>query len=155
MHRDVTTWVYSQNIVLARNANSLYCKMYCPVYGCSSDFKKNKENAISFFSFPKPSSKEEIKRRKNWIEFCRRKNFEPTKCTCLCSLHFTSDAYLPSHSPDFLKSINFSGKRKLIFKPDAVPTINKPIGITTNDYAPETKKRSTGILARKKVGKCK
>ena len=92
---------------------------------------------------------------KNWIEFCRGKNFEPTKCTCLCSLHFTSDAYFPSHSPDFLKSIIFFGKRKLILKPDAVPTINKPIGNTTNDYAPETKKRSTGILARKKVGKCK
>ena len=129
--------------------------MYCPVYGCTSDFKKNKENSMNFFHFRSHQVKRKLKDVKNWIEFCRRKKFEPTKCTCLCSLHFTSDTYLPSHSPDFLKSIFFSGKRKLTIKPDPVPMISKPIGNTTNDYALETKKRSTGILARKKVGKCK
>ncbi|XP_028418447.1 uncharacterized protein LOC114543796 [Dendronephthya gigantea] len=125
--------------------------MYCPVYGCTSDYKKNKENNIHYFSFPKASNKEEQRRRNIWIDFCKRKNFRPSKCTCMCSLHFATDSYVPSHSPDFLKSINFFGKRKLILKPDAVPTIRKALDSDTNkEEASAKKKRSTGILSRRK-----
>ena len=95
--------------------------MYCPVYGCTSDYKKNKENIIHYFSFPKASNIKELKRRNIWIELCKRKNFRPSKC--LCSLHLSSNSYVPSHSPDFLKSVNFVGKTKVILKPDALPTI--------------------------------
>ena len=125
--------------------------MYCPVYGCTSDSKKNNEKKLHFFSFPKPISKEEQKRCNIWIEFCKRKSFVPSKCTCLCSLHFSPDAYIHSHSPYFLESINFSGKRKLKLKPDAVPTINKALDAAKSDKPSEAKKRQTGILSRKKV----
>ena len=49
----------------ARNANlpAIVYAMYCPVYGCTSDSKKNTEKKLSFFSFPKPNSKDEQKRR--------------------------------------------------------------------------------------------
>ena len=123
--------------------------MYCPVYGCNSDSKKSTEKKLNFFSFPKPVSKEEQKRCHFWIEICKQKSFVPSKCTCLCSLHFSQDAYIPSHSPYFLESINFSGKRKLILKPDAVPTINR--AFVAADKPSESKKRQTGILSRKKV----
>lgn len=123
--------------------------MYCPVYGCNSDSKNNLEKKTHFFAFPKATSKVEIKRYNVWIEFCKRKNFVPSKCSCVCSLHFSNDAYVPSHSPDFLKSINFSGKRKRILKPDAIPTINEAL----HSFAPKPKTRPTNILSRRKVSK--
>ena len=139
--------------VIARNANfpAIVYAMYCPVYGCTSDSKKNTEKKLRFFSFPKPNSKDEQKRRDIWIEFCKRKSFVPTKCTCLCSLHFSQDAYIPSHSPYFLESINFPGKHKLLLKPNAVPTINKALDEAKSVKPLETKKRRTGILSRRKV----
>ena len=97
------------------------------------------------------NSKDEQKRRDIWIEFCKRKSFVPTKCTCLCSLHFSQDAYIPSHSPYFLESINFPGKHKLLLKPNAVPNINKALDEAKSVKPLETKKRCTGILSRKKV----
>lgn len=121
--------------------------MYCPVYGCNSDSKKNTENKIHFFAFPKTINKEEKKRYNTWIDFCKRKSFIPSKCTCLCSLHFSSDAYILSHSPYFLDSLNFSGKRKLMLKPDAVPSINEALNAVNR----EAKKRAPGILSRRKV----
>lgn len=70
----------------------------------------------------------------------------------VCSLHFSSDAYILSHSPAFLQSINFSGKRKLILKSDAVPTENKSLDtIKEEEHASESKRRQTGTLSRKKV----
>ena len=146
---DVTTWVEGYSAKCKYFAGNSFT-MYCPVYGCTSDSKKNTEKKIHF-SFPKPISKEEQKRCNIWIEFCKRKSFVPSKCTCLCSLHFSQDAYIPSHSPYFLESINFSGKRKLILKPDAVPTINKALDVAKSHKPSEAKKRQTGILSRRKV----
>ncbi|CAB4012957.1 Hypothetical predicted protein [Paramuricea clavata] len=48
------------------------------------------------------------------------------------------------------KSINFNGKRKLLLKPNAVPTINKALDAAKSDKPSETKKRQTGILSRRK-----
>ena len=123
--------------------------MYCPVYGCTSDSKKNNEKKLHFFAFPKP--KEDRKRYNIWVDFCKRKNFGPSKCTCLCSLHFCHEAYIPSHSPSFFESINFSGKRKAMLKPDAVPSINKALDSEKSCQHLETKKRNAGILSRRKV----
>ena len=86
--------------------------------------KINQNRIYISLSFLKPPLK---KRRGQWIDFCKRKNFVPTKSTRMCSLHFSSDAYVLSHSPEFLKSINFSGRRKLLLKADAIPTQNKPL----------------------------
>lgn len=125
--------------------------MYCPVYGCTSDSQNNSDK-LSFFEFPKATENGEKKRRAVWIDFCKRKNFVPTKCTRMCSLHFSSDAYVPSHSPEFLKSLNFFGKRKVLLQPDAVPTQNKVFDtIKEKESATESKRRQTGTLSRKKV----
>lgn len=122
--------------------------MYCPVYGCSSDSQVNPDKKLHFFAFP--DANRDRNRRKIWIEFCKRKGFAPTKSTCICSLHFKSDAYIPSHSPEFLKSIGFTEKIKCVLKNDAVPTENKPLqtaDITGNPQA----KRSIGTFSRRKV----
>ena len=99
--------------------------MYCHVYGCTRDSKKNTEKKLSFFLFPKANSKDE--------------------------LHFSQDAYIPSHSPYFLESINFPGKHKLLLKPNAVLTINKALDEAKSVKPLKTKKRRTGILSRRKV----
>lgn len=128
-------------------AENKFRDMYCPVYGCNSDSKNNPEKKIHFFAFPKPVNKEEKKRWRKWVDFCKRKNFTPSKYTGLCSLHFNNDAYIQAHSPEFLSSINFAGRVKLLLKPDAVPTIN----IQLDSHVTQTKERPRGILSRKKV----
>ena len=126
--------------------------MYCPVYGCYSDSQKHTDEKIHFFEFSKASKgPEEIKRRNVWINFCKRKNFTPTRSTRICSLHFSSDAFDPSSSPEFLKSINFTGTRRVKLKDDAVPTENKPLQDVENEGR-ITAKRATGTLSRRKVG---
>lgn len=121
--------------------------MYCSVYGCYSNSKKNCDNSLHFFSFPNADkSKHENKRRKTWVEFCKRKGFVPTKNSTICSKHFEADAYVPSCSLQLLNSIKFPGKRKAILKHDALPTINKP-----EESVRVVKTRPVGALARKKV----
>ena len=146
---DVTTREASFAVYLGIVAVFKVFNMYCSVYGCTSDSQRNPERKIHFFGFPKATNKQEKKR---WIDFCKRKYFVPTNSTCVCSLHFSSDAYILSHSPAFLQSINFSGKRKLILKSDAVPTENKSLDtIKEEEHASESKRRQTGTLSKKKV----
>ena len=126
--------------------------MYCPVYGCNSGSKSNnKENTpLRFFSFPSDKSKQEKRRRNAWINFCKRKSFEPTPATRICSRHFSDDAFIPSHSPTFLSAIGYTGKVKCLLKDDAIPTENKPETLT-GSAPPEPKKRSAGKLSKLKV----
>ena len=132
--------------VIARNANilpAILSRCTVPFTGAQAIAKRIlKRRSVS---------KEVQKRCDIWIEFCKRKSFVPSKCMCLCSLNFSQDAYIPSHSPYFLESINFSGKRKLILKPDAVLTINKALDVAKSHKPSEAKKRQTGILSRRKV----
>ena len=122
--------------------------MYCPVYGCSSDSRNNTDGLLHFFEFPKPiKGPVEKKCRDVWIEFCKRRGFMTTKCTCICSLQ----AYVLSHLPEFLKSIKFPGKRKLKLKDDAVPTENKPLQVAAKEGPNTSKRRSTGALSRRRV----
>ena len=97
--------------------------MYCPVYGCSSDSQKN-PSGISFFSFPSGKSVVQQRRRKVWIEFCKRKEFNPSSCSRICSRHFTEDAYEPGHSPQFLDRIECKEAFHIRLKSDALPTLN-------------------------------
>ena len=100
--------------------------MYCPVYGCSSDSQKN-PSGISFFSFPSGKSAAQQRRRKAWVEFCKRKEFDPSSRSGICSRHFSEDAYEPGHSPQFLESIEYKETFRLRLKSDALPTLNKPL----------------------------
>ncbi len=124
--------------------------MYCPVYGCTSD-SQNNPNKLSFFEFPKATENGEKKRRASWIEFCKRKNFVPTKSTRMCSLHVSSDACVPSHSPEFLKSHNFSERRRVRLQPNAIQLQNKVFDTNKDENSSNSKKRQTGTLSRKKV----
>lgn len=72
--------------------------MYCPVYGCTSDSQKPTSPPTHFFSFPSGKSADQQYRRKAWIEFCKRKAFQPSSGTRICSLHFAEDAYEPGNS---------------------------------------------------------
>ena len=122
--------------------------MYCPVYGCTSDSKKNPDGKIHFFSFPNAEKgSKEKKRRIEWIEYCKRKGFVPTRNTRVCSKHFESNAFMPSSSPEFLSSIQFSNKRKVFLKDDVVPKVV----FTTDTLTRAIKNRPSGALARKKV----
>ena len=122
--------------------------MYCPVYGCNSDYKNNTDR-LGFFAFPSNKNNKEKGRRKVWIDFCKRKKFEPTSNTRICSRHFSYDSYLPSHSPALLASIGYTGKVKYLLKEDAVPTENKPGVLTDSSLQP--KKRPCGKLSRVKT----
>lgn len=125
--------------------------MYCSVYGCTSSSKNNSDGLLHFFSFPNADkSPEEKKRVKIWIDFCKRKGFTPTKNACICSQHFDSHSYLPSQSPDFLKSISFAGKRKVKLKDNALPTLNKPLD-GAREQMNTVKIRARGALSRLKV----
>lgn len=130
-----------------KSNDCLFLKMYCSVYGCNSDSKKNLNKELHFFSFPGLSSSETRNRRKIWIEFCKRKAFKPTANTKICSLHFDDDAYDPAHSPKFLKSIGCEDQTLVLLRKDAVPTLNKPLMETA-----ETKQRKiTEERLRRKV----
>ena len=100
--------------------------MYCPVYGCNSDSKKN-PSGIRFFSFPSGKSVAQQQRRKVWVEFCKRKKFNPSSCSRICSRHFTEDAYEKGHSPQFLKQIECKEAFRVRLRSDALPTLNKPL----------------------------
>ena len=104
-----------------------------------------------FFHFPMLTKAEKKKSRaKAWIEFCKRKGFRPSKNACICSHHFDANSYLPSQSPDFLRSINFIGKRKVKLKDDASPTLNMPLN-GTREQMETIKIRARGALSRLKV----
>ena len=77
------------------------------------------------FSFPSGKSAAQQYRRKAWVEFCKRKEFNPS--SRICSRHFTEDAYEPGHSPQFLKRIECKEAFHLRLKSDALPTLNKPL----------------------------
>ena len=80
-----------------------------------------------FFSFPSGKSADQQYRRKAWIEFCKRKAFQPSSCTRICSLHFAEDAYEPGNSPQFLERLQFKEKFLVRLKKDALPTLNKAL----------------------------
>ena len=145
---DVTTGI--KLLYLAPGLKSL-TTMYCSVYGCSSSSKKNTDGQLHFFLFPNAKNGPEDKSRaKAWTEFCKRKGFRPSKNACICSLHFDSNSYLPLQSPDFLRSINFTGKRKVKLKDDALPTLNTPLN-GTREQTDTIKIRALGALSRLKV----
>ena len=81
--------------------------MYCPVYGCSSDSQKNPSGITN--------------------AICKRKEFDPSSSSRICSRHFSEDAYEPGHSPQFLESIECKETFRLRLKSDALPTLNKPL----------------------------
>ena len=100
-----------------------YCLTWlvlCATFGCANRGKKG--SGISFHRFPKKGSELE----KQWIRTVRRKNWSPSKTSCLHSEHFDRSCFIegktncrlhknavPSVFPQFPKHLQKSDfKRK-------------------------------------------
>ena len=120
--------------------------MYCLVYGCTSSSKNNSDGQLHFFfhSLMLTTVHKKKAERKHGL------SFRPSKYRCICSQHFDSNSYLSSHSPDFLRSISFVGKRKPKLKDDALPTLNMPLN-ESREQIDTVKIRARGALSRLKV----
>lgn len=88
--------------------------VYCSAFNCNNDGKKMKH--LSFFQFPSDE-----KYRQIWKEKVRRLNWEPNKYSRLCSAHFEQHCYV--HNAKLFESLGLPKPKKVILKPDAVPTI--------------------------------
>lgn len=110
--------------------------------------KRIKRDCYTFLCFHKHQKVTLKKPHDVWITFCKHKSFNPTKCTRIWSLHFSSDAYALANLPEFLKSIEFTGKRRYLLKHYAVPAENKLLPATHEGQNP---KRSAGTLSRRRV----
>ena len=75
------------------------CSDFCCAPNCSN--KRNRQRNIQFYRIPK----DKAVRQESWLQRIRRKCFEPTESTRLCSQHFlggkrsmdpASASYLPS-----------------------------------------------------------
>ena len=60
----------------------------CATFGCANRVKKG--SGISFHRFPKKG----LELEKQWITAIRRKNWSPSKTSCLCSEHFDRSCFL-------------------------------------------------------------
>jgi hypothetical protein len=97
--------------------------VYCAAYGCDNTQKKG--CGKSFFTFPKDNT-----RRKQWIFYCKREGFVPTKHHRLCSDHFTKSQI--QRDPATLKEYGYDGA-KIRLKSDAAPDI--PLSIPGENVA--------------------
>ncbi|KAL3854916.1 hypothetical protein ACJMK2_014151 [Sinanodonta woodiana] len=82
---------------------------HCAAFGCNNNSNGN------FFRFPKDKI-----RRKAWIHYCRRENFEPVTHR-LCSLHFSKDQY--EVDPEKRAKLGYLNARARL-KPTAIPDIS-------------------------------
>ena len=100
---------------------------HCAAYGCSN--QSSKCSGISFFKFPN-----DFVLKKRWSNAMKRKGFNPTKNSYVCSVHFKDT--------DFeLGVIGWRGKTNETkrLKRDAVPVIT--ISNDTSNKPPEKKPR--------------
>lgn len=79
----------------------------CCVYGCNTGYSTAKEEKISSFRFPLKNMDLCIK----WIKFVNRKNFKPSKHSCICEKHFEK------------KYISAGLRKDLLWDMEPVPTI--------------------------------
>jgi len=82
----------------------------CSAYGCSESDESSKR--LHFYRFP--NREKSPNRHKKWIDFCKRKNFKPSKTSRLCSKHFKledfnqSDVLREKLMPDTKVRINLN-----------------------------------------------
>ena len=86
--------------------------MMCSVFGCTT--KDGCE--WSLHKYPKSALV-----RSAWIAAAGRNYFKPTKCSVICSRHFSSSAF--TMDPELAMQCGF---KRATLRPDAVPTINCP-----------------------------
>ena len=100
---------------------------YCAAYGCSNS-NKDKDKGISLHKFPKESAL-----RKQWAFAMKRKGFQPTNYSFVCSVHFKPE--------DFEVDEKFQNDRKFVhLKKNVIPTIFTA-GLPSHLQAGEKKRR--------------
>ncbi|KAL1488226.1 hypothetical protein ABEB36_015181 [Hypothenemus hampei] len=90
----------------------------CAVSNCSNYNKKTKGTGVKYFSFPK-----DFKMCNKWFSMCNRKDPVNFKNACICSIHFSEDAF---DIPMQQRLLGYAPKTARRLKPDAMPTLNLP-----------------------------
>lgn len=108
----------------------------CSAYGCSESDDSSKR--LHFYRFP--NREKSPNRHKKWIDFCKRKNFKPSKNSRLCSKHFKledfnqSDVLREKLMPDTKVRINLNS--------GVIPTIrSKTINLLNSNRDLRVKRR--------------
>ena len=98
---------------------SARCGKRCVVFGC---WNTCLNEGISLHKFPQDKSD-----FRQWVKFVKtkRKNWEVTKHSVLCSEHFEQDCYSLKHK--LLANMGFIPPKKKFLLEHAIPTIHKPI----------------------------
>ncbi|XP_060877180.1 THAP domain-containing protein 1-like, partial [Metopolophium dirhodum] len=112
----------------------------CVAFGCSNRFEPGK--SIHFFRFP--IKNEELTQL--WVNAIRRKNFNPTQWSRICSVHFTENDFMirsdadrpllkinavPSVFPSF--PTYYQNKSKKPRKPPTLRTITNEVPIPADE----------------------
>lgn len=118
--------------------------LYCVAFNC----KSGSGQGVGLFEFPKDD-----KRRKVWISRIKRKDFNPSKTSRLCSKHFTNDQIVVD--PSLAMTIGYKLK-KLQLKPDAIPSIfdfeskQQECQDKVDSMKVKRKQRQSGAVAKRK-----
>jgi hypothetical protein len=99
--------------------------VYCAAFVCS------------FYTFPKDTNV-----RKQWVHYCRRKDFIPGKGHRLCSVHFSNECF--EKRPELIKQMGLKFNKQL--KTGAVPNI--PLLMDDDEPICKKKKKKRGIYAK-------
>ena len=101
----------------------------CSIFGCINKFKKG--GNISLHLFPKDPDV-----RSYWIKACKRKNWNPSKSSVVCSDHFHNNDYeimktgqkkpklKPGANPSRMKRPDISSELKKTLKSGSIPQLN-------------------------------
>lgn len=114
----------------------------CAAFGCNN--KAGKGSGLSFFHFPKDSNL-----RKQWIYYCRRKDFTPGDGHRLCSVHFSNKCY--DQDPEMLSTLGLEYSFRKRLKPDAVPDI--PLLLEEEQSNTEKPSKVRGAYAKRQRAK--
>lgn len=122
----------------------------CVAFGCKSGYhtqkQSDREQGITFHSFPLHDSV----LCDAWVRSVHRKDFQPSKHSKLCSLHFTESDYIQNRSDSNTarrrkkESVSIKPLRRYL-KPSAIPTIlpNAPHYLTNAKNEPRSTNKST------------
>jgi hypothetical protein len=93
----------------------------CVAYGCKSGYKSDNRKDVTFHSFPKDP---EVCSK--WLRAIPRKDFQPSKHSRMCSLHFTDDDFVVERTDKQDRRRRKNAASHLVnryLKKDAVPSV--------------------------------
>ncbi|CAI6374479.1 unnamed protein product [Macrosiphum euphorbiae] len=111
----------------------------CSVFNCNERSEKQSSSGVHFHVFPCHSKSPT--RFRSWVNYCKRKNFNPGYSARICSKHFKSEDYNQS---DLLRQQLMPNiKVKVKLNTNAVPTVfqNIPCSTSNSSNSSEREKR--------------